>query len=1073
MGGQNPRVDIEARLQLEAGAAAQLTKDINKQFAAGIKVKISPDLKNTRKEIQKELGKGFKVALSFDPKDVPDDPVEVKTQFAAAAGSAQEIQKNLQQQAPQGYKIKVVPDQRAFQKSLQQQAGPGFKASVVLDKKPLEKSAQEARKTVQDNLNQVQALGSNSAFAKQLRKNFRDIGKTGRSEIEGVFEFDFRPPITQKTLNPFVLFGRAVDKADVSLKRFGVTSKDLAIVAGAGLAGGMAFALRSIIQFVGGTIKAASALEEQRSATEALFESNAELAKSFAAAATDIGLSERAALQAINSFGDLFIGLGLGANEALLFSTGLTALAADLASFKNITGGVEEASKLLISGLAGETEALRRLGIVISDADVEARILETRTGEVAGEVTALEKVFGRLLLIIERTAKGQGDFSRTSESLANALRQAGASAENARARLGRALSPLAADVVNATASALEDLSSALEDTGQSAGERFKSGLRTALRIGGGIVGGIIGALGGGAPAVAGAALGAAIGDQIARNIVPDSDEASAALQRVRDTAEAVGAGVIGVEALEEAILAFQAAASREDFLRLADLINEFVRTVVAPIAAFQSIKDALGSLQPTFKESLNSMKSDADAFSSAQERLSEVVSQGAEDIKDAEENLADVVEQTAERVEDARKRILDVEVRGGRAITDAQERVAEAHEDAADRILSAQERVQDAIERTQDAEESLQDAFEGIAEAERDLARVREDSANRIADAEERLARLLNRSRESTRQRRTREIQEAREAVEEARKRGAETIEDAEKRLDDAAKRRQEAEEQLTKARNDQLKAQENLEKAHVESSKRIAEAERELTLTLRDAKNDQIEAEKAYAEAIEDRTERIRDADEQLAATRTRVAKDTSKAAKEAREAELQLRNTLDEVSQTLGRSNIKFNEHEEALRRQLKALNGEGGAIARFRVLDEIVKSLADRRETLVQIKTEGTEDSIEKLRTLRGEIHSLGEEGRVTVQVTPVPGPTPPPFREHGGLARGLTLVGERGPELVNFRRPGQVTSNDDLVHALRGLSDQQPTVQNFNINLPSADPELLVRAVSARLGRKVRR
>lgn len=41
---------------------------------------------------------------------------------------------------------------------------------------------------------------------------------------------------------------------------------------------------------------------------------------------------------------------------------------------------------------------------------------------------------------------------------------------------------------------------------------------------------------------------------------------------------------------------------------------------------------------------------------------------------------------------------------------------------------------------------------------------------------------------------------------------------------------------------------------------------------------------------------------------------------------------------------------------------------------------------------------------------------------------------PGLQNGGLGRGLTLVGEAGPELVDFRNPGRVYSNADLANAL---------------------------------------
>ena len=44
--------------------------------------------------------------------------------------------------------------------------------------------------------------------------------------------------------------------------------------------------------------------------------------------------------------------------------------------------------------------------------------------------------------------------------------------------------------------------------------------------------------------------------------------------------------------------------------------------------------------------------------------------------------------------------------------------------------------------------------------------------------------------------------------------------------------------------------------------------------------------------------------------------------------------------------------------------------------------------------------------------------------------------PGFAQHGGLHRGLTVVGEDGPEFVDFRRPGRVYTNETLRQIARG-------------------------------------
>lgn len=67
--------------------------------------------------------------------------------------------------------------------------------------------------------------------------------------------------------------------------------------------------------------------------------------------------------------------------------------------------------------------------------------------------------------------------------------------------------------------------------------------------------------------------------------------------------------------------------------------------------------------------------------------------------------------------------------------------------------------------------------------------------------------------------------------------------------------------------------------------------------------------------------------------------------------------------------------------------------------------------------------------------------------------------------GGYASGLTLVGERGPELVNFRTPGQVTPN----HAI-GSGGGPSIVVNIQGDLISDDTskDNLARDIYERLG-----
>ena len=69
---------------------------------------------------------------------------------------------------------------------------------------------------------------------------------------------------------------------------------------------------------------------------------------------------------------------------------------------------------------------------------------------------------------------------------------------------------------------------------------------------------------------------------------------------------------------------------------------------------------------------------------------------------------------------------------------------------------------------------------------------------------------------------------------------------------------------------------------------------------------------------------------------------------------------------------------------------------------------------------------------------------------------------PGLQNGGLGRGLTLVGEGGPELVDFRRPGRVYSNADLSRALE--SGGGGNTFNFAPVINSNDPAAVNRALA---------
>ena len=137
-------------------------------------------------------------------------------------------------------------------------------------------------------------------------------------------------------------------------------------------------------------------------------------------AATRLGLSELAFNNLsvrFSSFARTIAGEG---GDVVGVIDDLTTRGADFASVYNLE--VSDALTLFQSGLAGETEPLRRYGIDLSAAAVEAFALANGIGEQGRALTEAEKVQARYLLLLDQTNQTAGDFANTSDQLANQQR---------------------------------------------------------------------------------------------------------------------------------------------------------------------------------------------------------------------------------------------------------------------------------------------------------------------------------------------------------------------------------------------------------------------------------------------------------------------------------------------------------------------------------------------------------------------------------------------------------------------------------------------------------------------------
>lgn len=168
-------------------------------------------------------------------------------------------------------------------------------------------------------------------------------------------------------------------------------------------------------------IQTASDLEEVQNVVNVSFGSMANEVEAFAKTAIwSFGMSELTAKQTASTFMAMANGMGLAMKDGKNMSLQLTALAGDMASFYNVRQDVAQTA--LNSIFTGETESLKKFGVVMTEANLSAFALSRGITKSYSAMSQAEKVALRYHYVLKATANAQGDFVRTSGSWANQVR---------------------------------------------------------------------------------------------------------------------------------------------------------------------------------------------------------------------------------------------------------------------------------------------------------------------------------------------------------------------------------------------------------------------------------------------------------------------------------------------------------------------------------------------------------------------------------------------------------------------------------------------------------------------------
>ncbi len=242
-------------------------------------------------------------------------------------------------------------------------------------------------------------------------------------------------------------FDRAMKKANRSIRKFGTNMQAI----GSNLTRNITL---PVLAIGGASIKMASDLEETRSKFKTVFSSiQGDALQTAETFKKSFGLSSQAAMGLLADTGDLLVGFGFTEKEALNLSKQVNELAVDLASFTNFSGGAEGASQALTKALLGEREAIKSLGIAITEADLKSFAEEQ--GLVFKELDRVAKAQLTFQLATRQSQKAIGDYARTSEGFANQFRLLQQRTKDLSADFGTMLLPVAKKLLDNTIKLVE------------------------------------------------------------------------------------------------------------------------------------------------------------------------------------------------------------------------------------------------------------------------------------------------------------------------------------------------------------------------------------------------------------------------------------------------------------------------------------------------------------------------------------------------------------------------------------------------------------------------------------------
>lgn len=206
-------------------------------------------------------------------------------------------------------------------------------------------------------------------------------------------------------------------------------------------------------------IESASKMDELANVTQQVFESSTKEIEQWARTIDrEVGRSIYQMQNFASVYGSMFKGAGFDTSFFKQISKDLATFTADFSSFFNVTD--DEAFTAIKGALTGETEALKRYGLILNDTTMAEYALSQGIKEKWQNLDTATKMQLRYNKLMEMTTYIQGDASRTIDGYANSLKKAEGLIDNIATAMGQKLLPFATKVVhmfNGIAEAVDDM----------------------------------------------------------------------------------------------------------------------------------------------------------------------------------------------------------------------------------------------------------------------------------------------------------------------------------------------------------------------------------------------------------------------------------------------------------------------------------------------------------------------------------------------------------------------------------------------------------------------------------------